>query len=275
LTACPTGALPTHGAIRSTNRNAAGGSALIAAHPTPLIHEMLINLAQAFSSNARKNRALLFRDSFTLDESTKILDLGSETGANINAILDGTRVRPEHVYIADIDREAVMEGHAAYGYVPVQIDQSGRVPFDDKFFDIVYCSSVIEHVTIPKAEVWATYSGRAFRERSLRRQHEFACEIRRLGKQYFVQTPHRHFPIESHTWLPFAGWMPRRLLVPTLRLTNQFWLKKTSPDWYLLTTKEFSNLFDEADIVLEKSFCCTKSIMAIKSLSNRPSPGSM
>ena len=123
---------------------------------------------------------------------------------------------------------------------------------------------MIEHVTIPKDRVWTERSGRRFRGESLKRQREFANEIKRLGKQYFVQTPYRHFLIESHTWLPFVAWLPRRMLLPVLRLSNRFWVKTTSPDWHLLNKKKMRGLFGDAEFWEEKAFCLTKSIVAIK-----------
>ena len=143
------------------------------------------------------------------------------------------------------------------------LNEFESLPFPDGFFDIVYCSSVIEHVTIPKEKVWKIYSGRRFRNESRKRQSEFTEEIKRLGKQYFVQTPYKQLPIESHTWLPFISWLPRRILIPVLHFTNLFWVKKTSPDWYLLGKKEMSELFNEAIIIKEKIFGITKSIMAV------------
>ena len=53
-----------------------------------------------------------------------------------------------------------------------------------KSFDIIYSNSVIEHV------------GRE-------RQKEFANEIMRVGKKYWVQTPYKHFPVEPHFVFPF------------------------------------------------------------------------
>ena len=168
-------------------------------------------------------------------------------------------VQPHNVYIADICASVVEEGRDKFGFVPVVIDESGQLPFEDGFFDIVYCSSVIEHVTVPKEEVWSLKSGRAFKKQSLQRQEVFAVEVQRLGKQYFVQTPYRHFPIESHTLLPFAGWLPRPVLVPLLKFTNRFWLKQTSPDWHLLNKREMGALFQDAHIVTEKSCFITNS----------------
>ena len=228
----------------------------------------IAGLARSFSKKARHRRASLFRTTFRLDENTKILDLGSETGSNIHSVLQGSPVKPENTYIADIDLDLVEKGKSTYGYVPVLISESDKLPFDAYFFDIVYCSSVIEHVAVPKDQVWSLYSGREFKKKALTRQKEFASEIQRLGKQYFVQTPYKHFPIESHTWLPFFSWLPRRVLIPVLKLTNLFWVKKTSPDWHLLDKSEMSSLFEGAKIVDERWFGLTKSIMAIKSMNS-------
>jgi hypothetical protein len=225
----------------------------------------IIKFAKIFSEKSRKNRAAIFRDSFLLDKNTKILDLGSEAGVNIYTTLQGTPVKPENVYIADIDSSLINKGASAFGFVPVLICESNRLPFKDDFFDIVYCSSVIEHVTVPKRKVWSLCSGKKFKEISLNRQKLFANEIRRVGKQYFVQTPNKHFLVESHTWLPFFSWLPRRVLVPALRLTNMFWVKKTSPDWHLLDRDKMSDLFCEANIVSEKIIGLIKSNIAIYS----------
>jgi hypothetical protein len=222
---------------------------------------------RVLSRRARARRAEIFREQFVLDENTRILDLGSEDGSYIHTVLDGTRVRPENVWIADIEIElpTMERGRRAYGYTPVPIDETGRLPFDDGYFDVVHCSSVIEHVTVPKAEVWKLTSGREFRARSDRRQREFAREVMRVSRQCYVQTPNRGFIVESHTWLAFLGWIPRRVLIPVLRLTNRFWVKKTSPDWRLLTAAELSSMFDGAPIVREKFLGMTKSVIAVRS----------
>lgn len=224
----------------------------------------IANSIEQFSAESRKERADVFRKNFLITENTKILDLGSENGSNIKGVLDGALAKPENVYIADINKKLIEEGSRLYGYNPVLIDESGILPFDDGYFDIVYCSSVIEHVTLPKEKVWDCVSGSDFRFLSLKRQNEFAQEIRRLGKGYFVQTPYKYFLIESHTWLPLIPFLPRYLVIHIIKLANMFWVKKTSPDWYLLNKKEFKQLFPEARIVQEKAFGLTKSIMAIK-----------
>ena len=231
---------------------------------------LIETLSQRISANARRKRAGLFRDAFELNENTRILDLGSQAGAHIHSVLDGTPVRPENTYIADIDAAALERGRVKYGFNPVFIGQSGKLPFPDGFFDIVYCSSVIEHVTVNKEQVWTMRSGRQFRELSLAHQHEFAREIRRIGRQFFVQTPYKYFIIEAHSWLPFVGWLPRRLIVPILKGSRKVWPKKAVPDWYLLNRRQLASMFEDAQIREEKWLGLTKSLMAVKSEQRAP-----
>ena len=219
---------------------------------------------QAISGAARQRRGEVFRQSFELTETTRILDIGSETGASIHAVLRGTPVKPGNVYICDIHPELVAHGAERYGYVPVVARDGQPLPYDGQFFDIVHCSSVIEHVTLPKSAIWRELSGRRFRASSRERQMQFASEIRRLGRQYFVQTPYRHFPIESHSWLPFVGWLPRPLLLATLACAKRVWIKDTNPDWCLLDRREMAALFPDARFVDEKFLGLTKSLMAVK-----------
>ncbi len=217
------------------------------------------------STRARQRRAKEFREHFRLTPDTRILDLGSQWGAAIHSVLDGTPVKPENTYIADIHPKFLERGQKEFGYVPVLVGEDGKLPFPDGFFDIVYCSSVIEHVTVPKDQVYATRSGKVFRERAMKHQREFAREIQRVGRQFFVQTPYRWFVIESHSWLPFYGWLPRRLLIPALQMVRPIWPSRTHPDWYLMNKSELAGMFDGAEIRDEKWLGLTKSIMAIKS----------
>lgn len=221
-------------------------------------------VVQRARQQARAKRASVFRQHFEIGPKTKILDIGSENGSAIAAVLVGTKADPNNVFIADVDAQCVAEGARRYGFVPVPISESGRLPFDDRFFDIVYCSSVIEHVTVAKSEVWTQRSGRNFRITARRRQREFADEIRRLGKSYYVQTPYKWFPIESHTWLPLIGFLPRRLQLPVIALSNRYWIKRTAPDWCLLTVGDMQEFFPDARLKHERVLGLTKSIMAIK-----------
>ena len=179
-------------------------------------------------------------------------------------MLDGTPVRPENTFIADINPQVLERGRERFGFVPVLVGQSGKLPFPDGYFDIVYCSSVIEHVTVPKEEVWAVRSGREFRARSLAHQRDFAREIQRVGRQSSCRRRIGGFSSRVISWLPFVSWLPRRLQLPILKAAANFWPKSTNPDWYLLDRRELKSMFEDAEIRDENWLGLTKSIMAVK-----------
>lgn len=216
------------------------------------------------SRKSRENRAVLFRQVFSIDETTKILDIGSEDGSNINFYLQGTKAHPENVYLADINESAIENGKANYGYKAVLLDESAKLPFADVFFDIVFCSSVIEHVTIGKEKIWEIQDEAEFARLSWERQTFLANEIQRIGRSFFVQTPNRNFIFETHSWLPFIGFLPRPLMIKVLNFFNKFWIKLTIPDFHLLDKNQMKILFPDAEIVSERKFGMIKSIIAIK-----------
>lgn len=220
----------------------------------------VLRAADAYSARARQRRAELFHDVMSVESTDQILDLGASDCTHIAALgLDGT------IYVADIDGAALADSAAKYGYTPVEIPPSGRLPFPDRYFDVVFCSSVIEHVTIPKEELHLVRTTAEFRERAWKAQQDFAAEIRRIGKRYFVQTPYRYFLVESHTWLPgLVAVLPRQVQLRLIDFTNRWWPKRTQADFNLLTVREFEQLFPDASILRERSMGMTKSLIAVK-----------
>lgn len=218
-----------------------------------------------YRNRLRRRRAEMLLREFSLNETTRILDLGGWNGAHIHAILQGCTVTPSNVFVADIDAMAVRQASERHGYTPVVIPDAGPLPFGDAHFDVVFCSSVIEHVTIPKSQVWNMVCGREFRNIAQVRQAEFAAEIRRIGKGYFVQAPYRWSLIESHSWLPLVGYLPRPIQMAVLRFTNRFWIKQTTPDFYLPDEREMKAYFPDGRIVRERMLGFTKSLVVIRS----------
>ena len=75
-----------------------------------------------------------------------------------------------------------------------------ELPFADGEFDLGFSNAVVEHVD----------GGRGA-------QRQFVAELCRVAQRVFVTTPNRWFPLDPHTLLPFAHWLPagsarRRLL---------------------------------------------------------------
>ncbi len=224
---------------------------------------MIKNIVKKLRASARRRRKKTFHENFSINKETKILDLGSQDGTHINELLKGADFTPENIFIADINLSPLEAGEKKYGFNKVLIPENGKIPFDDGYFDIVFCSSVIEHVTANKSDVLAGIDSKDFTDIARKRQDEFAGEIKRLGKSYFVQTPNKYFLIESHSWLPFLGHFPRFMQVGILKITNKFWVKKTHPDWLLLTYSDMEKLFPDAKILCEKWLFLNKSFIAV------------
>lgn len=215
---------------------------------------------QKYSARARQRRAEMFRNAIPITAGAKILDLGGGAGTHIASIL------PMHanITVADVSEDDLKVARAR-GYKTVRLSDAGVLPFADQEFDVVFCSSVIEHVTGPKAHAIAEKSSKSFQRMAWHYQSLFAQEIRRISKAYFVQTPYRYFPIESHSWLPMPIVMlPRPILSGLLKSVGKMWLKTTLPDWHLLTKRQMRQLFPDAVLLLEKSGGLTKSLIAVR-----------
>lgn len=87
------------------------------------------------------------------------------------------------------------------------VQADGRaLPFADGSFDIGFSNAVVEHV--------------GTREQQAR----FVAELLRVCGRVFISTPNRGHPIDPHTLLPFAHWLPRRRWDAVLRRTG-------NPQW--------------------------------------------
>jgi SAM-dependent methyltransferase len=222
---------------------------------------MFVGIAKAYTKRARSRRGEMFRSYLQPSDEDRILDLGGGNGAHLASIVPYRK----NVYIADISQSALDVAEHKFGFKTILLNETGQLPFDTHQFDIVFCSSVIEHVTVEKDQIRTIRSDKQFYEEAYPRQQSFAEEIRRIGRRYFVQTPYKYFPIESHTWLPVAiVFLPRAWQIRLIDSMNQWWPKTTSPDWNLLTNEEMQELFPDAEVLFEKSFGFTKSLIAVK-----------
>ena len=146
-----------------------------------------------------------------LGPQTSILDVGSG-GLGLIALAP-------HLNITAVD----LRERPEYPGTLVVADASERLPFADGEFDLAYCNSVIEHVPPD-------------------RRPAFAREVRRVARGWYVQTPAISFPIEPHSLLPGAHWLP-----PALR--RRYWRLGAGSDVEeirLLRRRELEALFGPA-----------------------------
>ncbi len=188
-------------------------------------HGPLARLAGPLAARARARRHERFFKLTQLQSEARVLDVGCGSL--------GLRALEPALDITGVD---VL---AAPGYPGpfVRADPAEGLPFADRSFDLVYCSSVIEHV--PPS-----------------RRAAFAAEVRRVGRGWFVQTPALSFPIEPHSLLPGAHWIPARVRRPYWRLGATGGWEEIS----LLSRSELEALFGPAQAErvgpLVKSWVC-------------------
>lgn len=224
---------------------------------------MLRSLGRQFSTRARAARGALFRERLGITPDTRILDLGGGDGGHLASII------PDHtnVTVADILPDDLARARDVYGFKTIQLsaESFGDLPLANGEYDVVFCSSVIEHVTGPKAEMIALDDQAEFRAKAWDVQRRFADELRRVAKRYFVQTPYRYFPIECHSWMPiFVDDLPRPTQRTLMRAVAPFWPADVQPDWNLLNRYQMARLFPDAEIEEEKALGFLKSMIAIR-----------
>jgi SAM-dependent methyltransferase len=165
-------------------------------------------IASPIAARARARRHATFFGLTGLRPGMRVLDVGCGTV--------GLRALEPELEITGVD----LYPRPTYPGPFLQADVTAGLPYADGEFDLVYSSSVVEHV--PRA-----------------RRAAFAAEVRRVGRGLYVQTPAFSFPVEPHSLLPFAHWLPATLRRPYWRLGAQgFW-----EDIDLLGRAEMARLF--------------------------------
>ena len=151
-----------------------------------LLRSLADNTNPCSAANAlRRRRFALFRSLLdTLPKPVRLLDVGGSQefwqamGLVAGADLDIT--------VLNLQPQVASLPH--FHFVPG--DARCMNMFADNSFDVAFSNSVIEHV--------GSFSDQA----------NFAAEIRRVARCYFVQTPNRYFFLEPHYLVPFFQFLP-------------------------------------------------------------------
>jgi len=154
---------------------------------------MVRRLASRVSMRSRERKLELFRELFAPGPETTVVDVGVTDApfgdGSTDNFFEALYPWPEHV--TAVGNTPLERFAAAFPRVRVVQADGRALPFRDGEFDVGFSNAVVEHVA----------GGRDG-------QRRFVHELCRVARNVFVTTPNRAFPLEVHTLVPFAHWLP-------------------------------------------------------------------
>jgi hypothetical protein len=133
---------------------------------------------------------------------SRILDVGvTDTAWRSGNFIEPNYPWPSQITAVSIDPVPTFQRH--HPDVTLVIADGKSLPFPDQSFEIGFSNAVIEHVG------------------SRKEQRKLVAEMLRTCRRVFIATPNAGFPIDPHTLLPFAHWLPTRIWHRVLRFAGQ------------------------------------------------------
>jgi hypothetical protein len=215
----------------------------------------------SLSSRFRARRDVFLRSliSEVSDEKGQIsiLDLGGSIEYWHRVGLDFLREKKAHVTVLNyVASELKADDYDSALFTPSVGDACELSRYGDGAFDLVHSNSVIEHVG-----PWS-------------RMKQFAGEARRVGRNYYVQTPYFWFPVDPHFYrFPLFHWLPPPLqatLLNRLPLAHVGRIDSINSAFEaldgtrLLDERQIRIAFPDAKLVRERVLGLTKSLIAVR-----------
>lgn len=164
--------------------------------------------ASKASCHARKAIFSMFMKTMHPGPESRVLDVGATPDQTLpdSNIFETLYPFKNRLIVTSIEDAAHLQRlHPGIRFVRTE---KFALPFQDRSFDIVFCSAVLEHVG------------------ECCQQERFIKEILRVSERFFIVTPNRQCPMELHTLLPFIHWLPRFVYQPLLRVLGlDFWAR--------------------------------------------------
>lgn len=155
---------------------------------------MLRRFASRVSMRSRERKLRLFLEAFRPGAETTVIDVGvtdAPFGAgSTDNFFEALYPWPERITavgVTELDRF-----RAAFPGIRAVRSDGRELPFADGEFDLAFSNAVVEHV-----------------EGGREGQRRFVHELCRVARRVFVTTPNSRFPLEVHSLVPFAHWLPR------------------------------------------------------------------
>lgn len=189
------------------------------------MHSGKVPLASKLSFHVRRRIFDLFLNVIQPGPNTAVLDLGVTSD---DTYPESNYFETFYPYHEKVTCAGTEDGSHLENKFPgvryVRVIAGEGLPFGDKEFDVVFSNAVVEH-TGNKVE-----------------QSLFIHEICRVGQRFFITTPNRWFPVETHTGIPLLHFLPKAWFRTLVRGTRyDYWSHEKNLN--LLTIGEFRDLF--------------------------------
>jgi len=179
-------------------------------------------LAAKVSARSRRQKLELFLAAMHPTAETTVVDVGVSDGG-YGADTYGTANFFEALYpwperIVAVSTQHLTVFQEAFPKVTAVRADGRALPFLDDQFDIGFSNAVVEHLP------------------DLESQRAFVAELCRVSRRVFVTTPNRRFPLDTHTLVPLAHWLPddrRDGIYRALHRDEGLGLRFLSPDDFL------------------------------------------
>ncbi len=187
-------------------------------------------LLKNLSHQSRTKKFELLKEVFRPRPEDRVLDIGASGEVFLRYTLEDIYPYPERITAGGYEFSEVESARRFYTRPHYAVFDGCALPFPDRSFDLVFSNAVIEHILGPG------------------RQAQFAREIMRVGKSWFVTTPNYWYPFESHYHLPLIQFMPRPVRREYNRFLGTHIPKGTVQELALLSARRLHGLFPSSRI---------------------------
>ena len=187
-------------------------------------------LLKKLSHKSRAKKFELLAQVFRPRPQDRVLDIGVSGKVFLRYALEDVYPYPERIVAGGYHPQEVLSARRCYPKPAYTLFDGCALPFPDRSFDMVFSNAVIEHIT-----------GEG-------RQNQFAKEVMRVGKSWFITTPNYWYPFESHYHLPFIQFFPRTVQREYNRILGTHIPKGTVQQLALLSARQLHMLFPTSRI---------------------------
>lgn len=220
-----------------------------------------MTLGDSISYRLRRRRDVALRELiqtiYRANGNVRIVDLGGSVVYWRRVGFEFLAKSQARVTLINVDQTELIPADAPHDVFDITFADACSLPqFGDAEFDLAHSNSVIEHVG------------------SWSRMKDFARELRRVGRNHYVQTPYYWFPVDPHFYkFPLFHWLPRptraALLnalplahagrIPGVDMANEVLERTQLLDW-----RQFRFLFPDSDLRFERIAGLPKSMIATR-----------